>query len=135
MRWIHFYIDILQKWFQGSIVKFSAFSYLYFARFTIRFICYFLRSIKVITLSSKIITHAYLLKILTIHNKKQNPILNVVVNYISARSVPQILYIKGEYTFRLWNFLVIGLCNSSANSWFLIFSFIAAPPEVFLSKN
>ena len=54
---------------------------------------------------------------------------------MSARSTPQILSLKDEYTFRFSNFLIIGLCSSSANSWFGIISLLAAPPEVFLSKK
>ena len=64
-------------------------------------------------------------------------------NCISARSVPQILSIKGDYTFSLLNFLMIGLCNSSANCWSDIFSLLIPLPanlfasvaEVFLSKS
>ena len=86
-------------------------------------------------LSFKGITHAYLLKISITHNKKRIPLLNLLINYISARSAVQILFIKDECTFLLSNFLIIGLCNSSANSLFDIFSFLIAPPEVSLSKN
>ena len=62
----------------------------------------------------------------------------MLINYISARSAPQVLSIKGE-------------CISSANSLFDIFSFltadlfrvakvserasVAATPEDFLTKN
>ena len=62
---------------------------------------------------------------------------------MSAISAPQKLSIKVECTFLFLNFLIIGLCNSSANYLFYTFSFltadlltsVAAPPEVFLSKN
>ena len=64
-------------------------------------------------------------------NKKRIPLLNLLINCISARSVPQILSIKIECTFLSLNFLIIGLCNSSANSWFDIFSFLISLPEVF----
>ena len=40
------------------------------------------------------------------HNKNQNPLLNLLINCIFARSL------KGEYSFRFSNFVVIGLCNS-----------------------
>ena len=50
------------------------------------------------------------------HNKKRNPSLNFLIHCISARS--------GECTFVFLNFLIIDLCNSSANSWFEIFSFL-----------
>ena len=46
---------------------------------------------------------------------------------MSARPAAQISLFKNEYTF-LSNFLVIGLCNSSANSRFGITSLLAAPP-------
>ena len=76
------------------------------------------------------------------HNKNLNPLLNLLINCISARSAPQILSIKGDSTFLLLNFIITGLCNSSANSCvaefkgrlFEIFSFLILLPEVFLSK-
>ena len=46
-------------------------------------------------LSFKGIAHAYLLKISIAHNKKWTPLLNLLINYISARSAPQILSWKG----------------------------------------
>ena len=36
----------------------------------------------------------YLLKISITHNKKRIPLLNLLVNYISARSAPQIVSLK-----------------------------------------
>ena len=51
------------------------------------------------------------------HNKNLNILLNLLINCISAKSAPQILSIKGECTFLLSFFLIIGLCNSSANSY------------------
>ena len=54
---------------------------------------------------------------------------------MSAASPPQILSIKAECTFLYSNFPIIGLCNSSANCLFEIFSFSVPLPEVFLSKN
>ena len=50
------------------------------------------------------------------HNQNLNPLLNLIINSISARSAPQILSIKGECTFLLLNFLIISLSTSSANS-------------------
>ena len=58
------------------------------------------------------------------HNKKRIALLNLLFNYISARSAPQTLSIKGEFTFRFLNFLMIGLCNSFVNCWSDIFSFL-----------
>ena len=81
-------------------------------------------------LSFKGMIDAYLSEIPITHNKKRNSLLNLLINGISARSLPQILSIKGEYTFQFSNFLIIGLCNSSAKSkglWFIIFSFLTAP--------
>ena len=69
-------------------------------------------------------------------------------NYISARSVPQILSVNDtvyyKCTFCFPNFLIIGLCSCSANYWFGIFLFliadlfasvVAPPAEDFLSKD
>ena len=67
-------------------------------------------------------------------NKSLNPLLNLFINCISARSAPQILSIKGECTFLLLNFLIIGSCNSSANSLLEIISFLLPLPEVFYQK-
>ena len=50
-------------------------------------------------LSFKAITHAYLLKISKTHTKKQIPLLNLLINCISARSAPQIFSIKANFTF------------------------------------
>ena len=50
------------------------------------------------------------------HNKNLNPLLNLLVNCISARSAPQILYIKGDCTYIFLTFLMIGLCNSSKDA-------------------
>ena len=88
-------------------------------------------------------THAYLFKISMTHNKKQIPLLNSCFNFISARSATQIFCKKDEFTFCFSKFLIIGFCNSSANSWFNIFSFLTPPLEAdlsvskadFLSKN
>ena len=42
---------------------------------------------------------------------------------------------KGECTFVLFKFLIIGFYSSSANYLLEIFSFLTIPPEAFLSKN
>ena len=65
------------------------------------------------------------------HNKNLNRSLNLLGNCISARSAPQILSIKGECTFLFSNFLIIGLCNSSANFLLDLISFLIVPPEAF----
>ena len=59
-------------------------------------------------------------------NKKRIPLLNLLISYIFAKSACQILSIKGECTFLFPNFLIFGLCNFSANSFFGIFSFLTA---------
>ena len=69
------------------------------------------------------------------HDKNLNHLLSLPINHISARSSPQILYIKVECTCLFLNFQIIGLCNSSANSLLEIFLFLTVSPEVFLSKN
>ena len=69
------------------------------------------------------------------HNKNLNPLWNLLITFISASSAPQILSIKGDCIFLSLNFLIIDLCNFSANYWSDITSFSAPLPEVFLSKN
>ena len=59
-----------------------------------------------------------LLKISITHNKKQIPLLNLLVHCISFRSVRQIFSINDERTFRFSKFLIIASGNFSANSWF-----------------
>ena len=54
---------------------------------------------------------------------------------MSARSATQFLSIKDGCTFPFLNFLIIDLCNSSANYLLDIISFFIAPPDVLLSKN
>ena len=60
-------------------------------------------------------------------NKNLNSLFNLLINYVSARSVPQILSVKDEGTFLFSNFLIIGFCNSSANSLLDIISFLTVP--------
>ena len=86
-------------------------------------------------LTFKAITHAYLLKISIIYNKKQIHLLNLFINCISARSAPQILSIKDACNFGFWNFLIIGLCNILVNYLVEISSFLIPLPEAFLSKK
>ena len=69
------------------------------------------------------------------HNKNQNPLLNLLINWIFARSAQHILSIKNECTFRFSDFLIIGSCNSAANSLLDIISILTAPAKVYLSKN
>ena len=69
------------------------------------------------------------------HNKNLNPLVPSLINYITARSASQILSVKDECTFLFSNFLIIGLCNSSAICLLDIISFLIAPAEAFLSKK
>ena len=72
-----------------------------------------------------------------------NSFIILLMNCISARSAPQILSLKDEYTFLFSNFLIIGLCNFSTNCWFYLISFLIPLPVTdlpaseanFLSKN
>ena len=59
------------------------------------------------------------------NDKKQIPLLNLLVNCVSARSAPQTLL----------NVQIISLCNLSASCWSDILSFLIPLAEVFLSKN
>ena len=70
------------------------------------------------------------------YNKNINPLSNLLIKCISARLAPQMLSIKVGCTFLFFSckFLIIGLCNSSANSLLQIISFLIPLPEVFLSK-
>ena len=58
-------------------------------------------------------------KILITNNKNLNPILTLLINCISVRSVPQIFSVKTKCTFLFPDPLIIGLCDSFAN--FLLF--------------
>ena len=59
-------------------------------------------------MSFKEITYAYLMKMSRIHNENLNPLLNLFIKCVSARSAPQILYIKDEGTFSFLKFFIIG---------------------------
>ena len=58
----------------------------------------------------------------------------MLINCISAESAFQILSIKGGCVFLFLKYLMIGLCNSFANSLFEIISFLIASLEVDLSR-
>ena len=57
-------------------------------------------------------THEYLLQVAIIHNKNQNPLLNLLINCMSTKLASQIWSLKDEHIFRFLNFLTIGLCIS-----------------------
>ena len=50
-------------------------------------------------LSFKGTNRAYFPKMSITHNKNLNPLLNLLINCISAKSAPQILSLNVEYTF------------------------------------
>ena len=91
--------------------------------------------IVILFLSFKGITRGYLLKISITHNKNLNPLVNVLIKYISSRSTSQILSLKNESTYIFLNFLIIGLCDSSANSLIDIISFLIALPDAFFIEH
>ena len=135
MSWIHFYIIILQKWFI-DLLQNSLFlsTHTLFGLGLDSFKIFGKALVIVIPfLSFKGIIHVYLLNKSITHNKYLNPLLNLLINDISAGSAPQILSIKDECIFIFSNFLVIG--NSSAYSLLDIISFIIVPAEQFLSNN
>ena len=85
-----------------------------------------------ISLSFKVTNLVYFLKISITCIKKIIPLLNLLINCIWARSATQTFSIKDKRTFRFLKFLIIGLCNTSANTLFEIFSFlIPLPPNLF----
>ena len=49
------------------------------------------------------------------HDKNLAHLLNLLINCISAKSAPQTLFLNEEQTLSFYFFLIIGLCNSSAN--------------------
>ena len=70
----------------------------------------------------------------------------LLINYMSAKSVRKRFLVKDEYTLCFPNFLIIGLFNSSArhapNCWSDVVLFLITPPEILaagvadvLSKN
>ena len=62
--------------------------------------------------------HAYLPKPSIKYNEKQIPLLYIHINCKSARSALQMLHLKDEYTSCFLNFVIIGLCNSTANCFY-----------------
>ena len=70
-----------------------------------------------------------------VNDKSRNPLLNLLINYIPARSAPQILSIKVESTFIFSNFLIIGFCNSATNLLLEVISFLTVPPEIVFIKK
>ena len=71
----------------------------------------------------------------TTHNKNLNPLLNLLINCISAKSAPQILSLNLEQTFLFLNVLIIGLCNSLANCLLCLILFLKPLPDRDLSGS
>ena len=92
-------------------------------------------SIRSAFLSFKEITHEYQVNILITHNENQIPLVNLHIIYISVGLAPQVLSAKSEWTLLFSNVLIIGLCKSTANSLFEIFSFLVSLPQVFFIKK
>ena len=84
-------------------------------------------------MSFKGTAHACLRKTSVIHNRKLNPLLNLLINCISSSTAPQILSLEDEYTFCFSNFLIIGFCNFSAKCWFDLIWFSIADLSYSLS--
>ena len=98
---------------------------LIFAWIVIRFIYYFLKDISNCNTFS--IFSKYNPRIFTVSINstiKNEFFIRFFNNFISPRSALQIFSIKDKYHVRFLNFLITGLCNSSANYWFDIFSFL-----------
>ena len=76
----------------------------------------------------------YVLKISITHNKKRIPLLNLLINYITARSEPQILSILDEFTFLFLIFVVIGFVILQL-IFCLKYSHLIPLPEADLSRK
>ena len=69
----------------------------------------------------------YLLNKSIAHKIYLIPLFFLLNNRVSAKSTPHILSLNCEYTFLLLNFLITGLCNSSAK--ILLTSFAPSYPK------
>ena len=135
MQWIYFYFIFFLTMISLIYCKIRCLylPILYLVWFNSSKIFWAALVIAISFLSFKGMTHAYLLQMSMTHNENLKPLLNLLINCISAKSLTQILSIKD--TFLLLKFLIIGLCNSSANSLLEIFSLVISLLKVFLSKN
>ena len=133
MRWIHFYLIFLSHDFTDLLQNSLPLSTHIFFEFLLDCFKTFWEALVIVIpfLFFKKITFAYLVKISITRNRKRIHFLNLINNYISVRSVPQLLSIKGDFTFLLLDFLIVGLCHSSSNLWSDILSFLIPPSEVF----
>ena len=95
--WIHFNVIYFQKIFKRIIIKFTTLINPYFiCYFSFEIIFWNALTIVVPFLSFIGITHAYLLKKWTAHNKYLFALLYLLSDCISAKSIPQILSLKDE---------------------------------------
>ena len=124
---------ILELLFHWSIIKFAASFDPCFVWFLIIFIYVFFEQHDNYNTFQEII-HSCLIYISIAHNENLNPLLNLLKNCLLAKSAPHLFPITDEYTFRFSNFLIIGLCNSSANSLLDLMLFLIVPPEVFIKQ-
>ena len=131
----HDHIDLLQNSLSLSTNILSGFLLDYFKIFW--------NVIVIPFLFFKGMTQSYLLLIAITHSKNLNPKSFIKISCISVKSVPKILSIKGEFTFLLLNFIIIGFCYSFDNSLLGIFSLLipllanlfAHAAKVYLSKK
>ena len=115
------------------IIKFSSLIYPYFIWSSIRLFYYFIKCISNTNpfLSFNGTTDVYLLNKSIAHKRYLITLFFFLLNNrVSAKSTPHTLSLNCEYTFRLLNFLITGLCNSSAK--ILLTSFVSLPEIVLL---
>ena len=60
------------------------------------------------------------------HNKKWNPLLNLLINCILAEYTLHMLSLKMNLHCFLLKFQITGLCNSTTSCWFNIISLLIA---------
>ena len=120
-----------------SAVKFTIFSYPYFAVVTMWFFYIFWNALVIVSpfWCFNGITHAYLLCTSIAHNKKRILLLCLLINCISAKSALKMLSIKDKHTLRCWNFLVITLCSSEAYFWFNVYLLFNPFPLDFIIRK
>ena len=111
------------------IIKFSSLAYPYYIWFSMRLFYYFIKCISILVpfLSFNGITKAYLLNKSIAHKRYLIPLFFLLNDCMSAKSTPKILSLNCKCTFLLLNFLIAGLCNSSAK---ILLLFLPLPETV-----